>query len=268
MSAVKLKRYAPTKTRQTSCGFLYEETFGEIISTTIKSPTVAEGKISVSVSNLNPEPGEIVKFIGSADPVEDILVFAYDATTGEELGRFTIYLKTLGIDFIRLVPSALSNEQQRWTFEGKESGATAPSVLITIKTVIPPELSIILSMSNPNPDPGKPVLFGIDITPPAAYTVWLRAYVNGKLEGEWPVYIVDGHGEKKLVPSVIGDVVDWQVIDDEGNKSNTVTTRLTGLPPEEEEEEEEKKELMNKLIIGGSIAAVTILGLALVLRRK
>ena len=72
---------------------------------------------------------------------------------------------------------------------------------------------------------GEVVTFTVSSPEPVDFTATLHAYVSGRLAGEWKVHVVNGVGSIRLVPSVIGTVVDWQA-EAFGLKSNVVTTRL------------------------------------------
>jgi len=188
--------------------------------------------IQVSVSNLNPTPSEIVKFTGSADPVEDIILDVYNEAD-TQIASFTIYLKTHGINYVNLIPGILPAVQQTWRFHGKDTGSEAPSVVIAIQQEVPPEISIALSVDKTVVKPTDIVTFTITTAPSATYTVTLEAYVNGVLSATWRVPVTDGVGTTRLVPGEIGDVVDWVAKDDFGNQSNTVTTVMEAAGPPE-----------------------------------
>ena len=188
--------------------------------------------IQVSVSNLNPTPGEIVTFTGSADPVEDISMNVYNEN-GEHIAVYTIYLKTHGINSVRLVPGILKAIVQTWKFVGIDTRTEAPPVTITIQTVVPPQLTITLSANKTTIEPDDIVTFQISTNPAATYTVTLEAYVGGVRKGLWRTPITDGYGIKQLKPGQIADVVEWIVKDDNGNVSNTVTTTVSATGPTE-----------------------------------
>lgn len=188
--------------------------------------------ISVTVSNLNPTPGEIVKFTGSATPVEDIILNVYDEQ-GTNIARYTIYLKTHGLNSIKLVPGILEAVIQTWTFHGKDTGSEAPSATITIQQEVPPELDITLSANKTIIEPDDIVTFQISTNPAATYTVKLYAYINGILEAQYSTPITDGYGTQQLKPGQLGSTVDWIVKDDYGNVSNTVTTTTQATGPAE-----------------------------------
>ncbi len=185
--------------------------------------------IQVSVSNLNPTPGEIVTFTGSATPIEDIGITVYDELNNQ-IAIYTIYLKTHGINQIRVIPGLLEAKVQTWKFVGKDTG-TQDSAIITIQEDIPPEIQITLSANKTTIEPNDLVTFSVSTNPAASYTVTLEAYVGGVREGLWRVPITDGYGIRQLKPGEIAAVVEWIVKDDQGNVSNTVTTTVIATGP-------------------------------------
>ncbi len=187
--------------------------------------------IQVTVSNLNPTPGETVKFTGSADPVEDISMNVYDALTGLPVAVYTIYLKTHGIDYRSLKPGLLAPTVQLWKSVGVDTRTEGPEHTITIQKVVPPDLTITLSANKTNIEPNDIVTFSVQTNPAATYTVTLEAYVGGVREGFWRVPITDGYGIKQLKPGEIAAVVEWIVKDDDGNISNMVTTTVSAAGP-------------------------------------
>jgi len=186
--------------------------------------------IGVTISNLNPAPDEIVTITGTADPIEDIEVNVLNAETGEGVAIFTIYIKTLNDNDRRMVPGIWKAVVQTWKFFGKDSGETAPSITITVQHNVPDELTLVLSASKTIIESGEIVTFQVTTTPAATYTVELDGYVGGVRKAISHVPVVDGVGERRLVPSVIGDTVEWKAFDDYGNESGWVTTTVSEEP--------------------------------------
>ncbi len=195
------------------------------------APPNGDGGIKVSVSNLNPTPGETVRFTGSADPVEDISMNVYDALTGEHVAVYTIYLKTHGLDYRNLKPGILAPIIQIWKSVGVDTRTEGPEHTITIRNEVPPDLTITLAASKTAIEPNDIVTFSVQTNPAATYTVTLEAYVGGVREGLWRVPITDGYGITRLKPGEIATVVEWIVKDDDGNESNTVTTTVGATGP-------------------------------------
>jgi len=187
--------------------------------------------ISVTVSNQNPRPDEIVTITGAATPIEDILIDVYNAETGERIAIFTIYIKTLNNNVRRTIPGIWRAVVQTWAFHGKDSGETAPSITVTIQHDVPPDITLALSASKTVVEPSEIVTFQVTTTPVATYTITLEACVSGIRTGIWRVPVVGGVGEDRLVPGQVGDVVEWRVFDDYGNVSNWVTTTVSEQPP-------------------------------------
>jgi phage tail protein X len=185
--------------------------------------------ISVTASKTTILPGEIVRFTGYADPVEDIIMDAY--VEGVRIAECTIYLKTLGINYIDIKPS-LYGDVVVFYPRGAESGATAPPITITTVVSPPGTYSLTLSASKTKDiNPGEIVTFTVTSSPPANLRATLYAYVGGVLVAEYGVSIVNGVGRESLVPSELGNVVDWQVEDEYGDRSNIVTTEVKTAPP-------------------------------------
>lgn len=86
--------------------------------------------ITVTVDKTEPAEGEVVRFTGSAVPVEDILVDAY-LPDGSLVYMGTIYLKKLGVDSFTVIPSRLGPVTV-WKSRGFDTGAVAPDITITV----------------------------------------------------------------------------------------------------------------------------------------
>jgi hypothetical protein len=185
--------------------------------------------ISVTASKTTIQPGEIVRFTGYADPVEDINLDAY--VGGVKVAEYTIYLKTLGINYIDIKPSLLGDVVVFYPY-GATSGATASPITITTVVSPPAAYSLTLSASKTRDiNPGEIVTFTVTSSPPANLRATLYAYVGGVLVAEYGVSIVNGVGKETLVPSELGSRVDWQAEDEYGDRSNIVTTEIKTAPP-------------------------------------
>jgi hypothetical protein len=184
--------------------------------------------IRVTVDKTTVLPGEIVTFTGYADPLEDIRLDAY--VGGSLKAIYTIYLKTLGIDTLSIIPSMLGDVV---VFQptGVESGAKADPITITVTVAPPAEYKLTLSASKTRDIlPGEVVTFVGTSEPPANLRAALYAYVSGRVVGIYGFSIVNGYGSAGLVPSELGNVVDWKLVDEYGDESNTVTTYVVVAP--------------------------------------
>jgi len=175
-------------------------------------------------------PGEIVEFTTTVSPAKsvDYTLKAYDST-----GKltYTSYEVTndAGVGTVRLVPSVIDPKFSTWQSESE--GKLSNVVKVTIKLTPTPPTSITLDVSNPTPDMGEMVTFTATTEPPVTESTTLYAYVGGAVKGEWHLPIVNGTGTIRLVPSEVGEVVDWKVVDSFGVESNVVRTTVSEPPP-------------------------------------
>lgn len=186
--------------------------------------------IKVEADKTMIKPGEIVRFTGYAEPVEDIIMDVY--VNNVKVAEYTIYIETLGINYIDLKPSILGDVVSFKPY-GAKSGEEAEPITITTVTAPPGAYKLTLSASKTSDiETGELVTFTVKVEPAVAYGVKLKAYIKGEWKGVWDVFTdSSGVGSIELVPSVVGNVVDWQAEDAYGNRSNTVTTTLKGVSP-------------------------------------
>jgi len=190
-------------------------------------------EVSLTASKTEVLPGEIVVFTTRVSPAKSVAytLKAYDSA-GKLTGMWNGITDTTGVDAVRLVPSMIDAEFSTWQSEAE--GVLSNVVKVTVKLTPTPPTSITLDASNTAPKPGEIVTFRATTTPAVTETATLYAYVSGIRKGMWSLPIVDGVGQVQLVPSEIGDVVDWKVVDFYGVESNVVTTRVytPPTPPE------------------------------------
>lgn len=190
-------------------------------------------EVSLTASKTDVLPGEIVEFTTKVSPAKSVAytLKAYDST-GRLIGMWDEVTDATGVDTVRLVPSIIDPKISTWQSEAE--GVLSNTVEVTVKVTPTPPTSITLTASNTEPKPGEIVTFRATTTPAVTETATLYAYVSGIRKAEWSLPIVDGVGQGTYVPSVIGDVVDWKVVDYYGVESNVVTTRVykPPTPPE------------------------------------
>jgi hypothetical protein len=204
---------------------------GEPVTVTTVTPPPAVYTLSLSASKTSIQAGEYVTFTVKVSPAVAYGVKLNAYVDGVWKGSWDIFTDSTGVGSVLLQPSAVGNvvDWQAVDAYGNKSNT------VTVTTVTPPPAVYTLSLSankTSNIESGELVVFTVKVSPAVAYTVKLNAYVKGVWKGYWYVYTdSSGVGTITLVPSVVGDVVDWQAEDEYGNKSNTVTTSLKAIVP-------------------------------------
>jgi hypothetical protein len=176
---------------------------------------------------------EEVTLCGSATPLEDIQALGY--VNGRLRAIFLLPLKSRGVNCLKFIPGelpAMPGDNVEFIGVGTETGNRSSPVRLSIVSGPPQKYTLRLSVSKDTVERDERVRFTIEVEPRVSYAVTLKAFVDSALKDSWNVGITHGVGTIWLIPSRIGDVVTWQAEDPYGNKSNTVTTRVTApVPP-------------------------------------
>jgi hypothetical protein len=123
------------------------------------------GNISVTVNKTNPVPNEVVRFTGTASPIEDIDVYTY--VGGALIAMYTIFIKTLGVNILDVIPSLLGTVTV-WKFKGHDTGATCPDITITVTA---------------GPTEGHGIISGINLPIELAAGAWVTGTVTLSNDG-------------------------------------------------------------------------------------